>query len=442
MLSYKRTRFWIIIFSIIITIVIGIGLKAIAINTTKISDVVEFTLNPLDRVTYGTLIFENEVLDLDDAKAEEVSDYLRGIKVSKSPISKNRDINRGNINQVHFIYRGVLGSGETGNIYFNFNKDFSIVWVDNDIKPSLSYHVKEPAKIKDFFKHQLTSVAPAPMEIDFDIEKSLENIMSSPKESSNPQEYINAHKDEYENIFKYDGEGALQYMLDQFEKGNAEDLRGQIMMILCKELLGAKNNVTDESLSPQEWYEALDIHQEITLPDYEYDGEDKIEKLVYDAEIGMVSSSNKSGGFIIVAPKIFGSYEEENMLKIFVTTYSARYKLYGNTLSEEGGSIVPAAITYRKDDNDSYILDTYEQARDGSEFGPSIKKYCRMPRSNKEIKGLVDKILNHYGDYEDILVLMNDNLFKHLKKNGITDATLTNSQGGVIFSTNELKYRP
>ena len=108
------------------------------------------------------------------------------------------------------------------------------------------------------------------------------------------------------------------------------------MMILCKELLGAKNNVTDESLSPQEWYEALDIHQEITLPDYEYDGEDKIEKLVYDAEIGMVSSSNKSGGFIIVAPKIFGSYEEENMLKIFVTTYSARYKLYGNTLSEEG----------------------------------------------------------------------------------------------------------
>ena len=65
-----------------------------------------------------------------------------------------------------------------------------------------------------------------------------------------------------------------------------------------------------------------------------------------------------------------------------------------------------------------------------------------MPRSNKEIKGLVDKILNHYGDYEDILVLMNDNLFKHLKKNGITDATLTNSQGGVIFSTNELKYRP
>ena len=35
------------------------------------------------------------------------------------------------------------------------------------------------------------------------------------------------------------------------------------MMQLCKELLGARNNVTNDSLSPQEWYNALDIRQEI-----------------------------------------------------------------------------------------------------------------------------------------------------------------------------------
>ena len=93
----------------------------------------------------------------------------------------------------------------------------------------------------------------------FDVERNLEIIMSSPKTSSNPQDYINAHKNEYENIIKYGGEDALQYMLTQFEVGNDEGLRGQIMMRLCKELLGARNNVTDESLSPQEWYNALDI---------------------------------------------------------------------------------------------------------------------------------------------------------------------------------------
>jgi hypothetical protein len=273
------------------------------------------------------------------------------------------------------------------------------------------------------------------------VEDNLSVILSSPKESSNPHDYINAHKNEYENFFKYGGEDALQYMLSQFEAGNAEGLRGQIMMLLCKELLGVRNNVSDESLPPQEWYNALSIRQEIKLPNYEYDGQDPIEKLIYDTEIEKNSDSNR-GGFIVVAPKIFGSYEEEDLLKVFVTTYSVRYKLFGNTLSEEEGSIIPAAITYRKDNSGGYILEKYEQARDGSEFGPSIRKYCTMPVSEKEIKGLADKILKHYVDYEDIRMLMYDNLFKHLKKNGITDATLTNSQGDVEFSVSDPKYKP
>lgn len=250
----------------------------------------------------------------------------------------------------------------------------------------------------------------------FDVESNLAIIMSSPKTSSNPKDYINAHKNEYENFMKYGGEDALQYMLSQFEAGNAEGLRGQIMMLLCKELLGKRNNVTGESLSPQEWYDALSIRQEIKLPNYEYGGQDPIEKLVYDTEIERDSASNKRGGFIIVAPKVFGSYEEEDMLKVFVTTYSARYKLYGNTLSKEGGSIIPAAITYRKVNSGRYILEKYEQARDGSEFGPSIRKYCTMPVSGEEIKGLADKIFKHYTDYKDIRILLYDNLFKHLKK--------------------------
>ena len=276
----------------------------------------------------------------------------------------------------------------------------------------------------------------------FDVEGNLAIIMSSPKTSSNPQDYINAHQNEYENFFKYGGESALQYMLSQFEAGNAEGLRGQIMMQLCKDLLGKRNNVTDDSLSPQEWYDALSIRQEILLPNYEYDGQDTIEKLVYATEVERDSASNKRGGFIIVAPKVFGSYEEEDMLKVFVTTYSARYKLFGNALSQEGGSIIPAAITYRKDNSGGYILEKYEQARDGSEFGPSIREYCTMPVSGKEIKGLADKIFKHYTDYEDIRTLLYDNLFKHLKKNGIKDATLTNSQGEVEFSMSNPKYKP
>lgn len=87
-----------------------------------------------------------------------------------------------------------------------------------------------------------------PDENDFDVEKNLEIIMSSPKTSSNPYDYINAHKKEYESFFEYGGEDALQYMQTQIEIGKADGLRGYIMMILCKELLDTQNNVTDDSL--------------------------------------------------------------------------------------------------------------------------------------------------------------------------------------------------
>lgn len=143
--------------------------------------------------------------------------------------------------------------------------------------------MRDFAKSKEDFGKLINAISTFGKNVEIEklVEDNLSVILSSPKESSNPQDYINAHEHEYENFFKYGGEDALQYMLTQFEVGNAEGLRGQIMMQLCKELLGARNNVTNDSLSPQEWYNALDIRQEILLPNYEYDGQDDpIEKLV------------------------------------------------------------------------------------------------------------------------------------------------------------------
>jgi len=279
-----------------------------------------------------------------------------------------------------------------------------------------------------------------PVTANTQIEEYLEIIVSSPKASSNPHDYIKAHQNEYESILKM-GDVALIYLLSQFEKGGKNDLKGYIMMTLCKELLGVRNNVTDRTLSPQEWYDALSIREEIKLPNFVYDGQDPVEKLVYDTEIEK-DLDFKRGGFTVVAPKIFGSYEEEDMLKVFVTTYNARYKLFGSALSQEGGGIIPAAITYRKDDSSRYILEKYEQARDGSEFGPSIRKYCTMPVSGKEIPGLADKIFKHYSNYEDIRILLRNNLLKHLKVNGITDATLYSPSGEIEFSMSDPKYKP
>ncbi len=267
------------------------------------------------------------------------------------------------------------------------------------------------------FDNQLTMKSGMKKSTDF-IEKNLEIIMSSPEESSNPMDYIKAHQQEYEELIKlnysYENEEVLKYLLLQFEKGNAEGLRGHIMMSLCKELLGVRNNVIDESLSPLEWYERLEIRQEIILHDFSYDGTEFLEKLVYETEIK--KNKNNRQGFTIVAPHIFGKYEEGNKLKVFITTFSSHYRLYDNVLSNKGGSIVPVAITYVKNSDGSYSLEEYKRAMDGAYFASSIKEFCTMPVSGEKIEGLAEKILVHYGKREDIVQLERENLIKHLKE--------------------------
>ena len=175
------------------------------------------------------------------------------------------------------------------------------------------------------------------------------------------------------------------------------------------------------------------------LPDFVYKGTDSVEKLVYATEIAQYTTQR---GFTIVTPRIHGSYEEGDRLKVFVTTHSATYVLYGtrgtppapNVLNDVGGSSVPAAITYKKNPQGDYELADYQQARDGSEWAQSIRKFCTMPVSGNVIAGLADKMLGQNGDTEDPRILQRENLYQHLKANGITDATLFNRNGEVEFS--------
>lgn len=253
------------------------------------------------------------------------------------------------------------------------------------------------------------------------IEKYLEIIMSSPGTSSNPYDYIKAHQNEYESILKM-GDEALNYLLAQFAKGGNNDLRGHIMMALCKDLLGDRNNVTDESLLPQDWYAKLSPYNEIKLPDFRTNVSDPIEQLVYDTAVKQYS--RPGDGFTVVAPTILGSYEEGNKLKVFATVFSNRYKLYNKTLSDVGGSVVPAAITFIRGDSGKFTLQEYKQPMAGSYFGKSVEDFCTMPESGDVIKGLYSKIMKDYGSNKDRSTLLIKNLKEHLKANNQKGVTL------------------
>jgi beta-lactamase regulating signal transducer with metallopeptidase domain len=85
------------------------------------------------------------------------------------------------------------------------------------------------------------------------IETNLDIIESSPALSSRPGDYIREHQNEYDTILSY-GDEALNYMLAKFETGETAGLREHLMMLLCKDILGEGNTITDQSLQPKEWY--------------------------------------------------------------------------------------------------------------------------------------------------------------------------------------------
>ena len=88
------------------------------------------------------------------------------------------------------------------------------------------------------------------------IERNLDIIVSSPATSSNPGDYIDAHKAEYDEIIAF-GTDALQYISFVFDKGGQTGLRGWIMALACCDILGENNTFPNPNIETgQEWYDA------------------------------------------------------------------------------------------------------------------------------------------------------------------------------------------
>ncbi len=90
------------------------------------------------------------------------------------------------------------------------------------------------------------------------VEDSINTIMSTPKESSNLQDYIDAHQTEYNAILALDI-NALPYLFTEFEKGGQTGLKGHIMVNLCRDIL-SEEDIKYAATDPQDWYDTYKTH--------------------------------------------------------------------------------------------------------------------------------------------------------------------------------------
>jgi beta-lactamase regulating signal transducer with metallopeptidase domain len=93
------------------------------------------------------------------------------------------------------------------------------------------------------------------------IAKNLEIIISSPKTSSNPGDYIREHKKEYDEIVKM-GEDVLPELVAYWD--SKHDLKGNVALAMCKEICPGLNIISSDSPNGKLRLETFGINTRIT----------------------------------------------------------------------------------------------------------------------------------------------------------------------------------
>ncbi len=145
-LNYKKPAFWVIIFALIISIIACACL--LTDPTSKLSDLdLGYTLDNAKSIEW--LIGNNHSYTEDNNNIAEICNILKKVKITKNPISYNRSEDREKINTITFDEK----------IHLHFNSDFSEVWVDNGVKPSLTHAVKNPEILFQKFAKDIISTS-------------------------------------------------------------------------------------------------------------------------------------------------------------------------------------------------------------------------------------------------------------------------------------------
>lgn len=261
------------------------------------------------------------------------------------------------------------------------------------------------------------------------VEADLETILSSPLSGSAPNDYISAHRQEYENILKQ-GDTALTYLLAEFKSGRSDGLRGEIMKAICVDLLGDRNNVPEGSFqTAQEWYEKLDPYEPASLPKKEYweTTNDRNLDFVYTAAMDRYASQ-KDDTVTIAAPVLYGSETQGTTVTVFATVLVKDFQVLGDTVTNTGGAVIPAAITGTVgSDGKISACTAYTQAKDGSYWAPSIREFCGTHHD------VAEKMISRYSG-EDYETLLKKNLQAYLKSIDISPKYYSDSVEKISFA--------
>ena len=144
-LSYKKPAFWIILVAILASIAAAVCFLTDPASA-KLKNIEGLTLESLPEETVSVVVSENGKEYGADAVDQDQLQALLNLKISRGEVSRNRSEDRDT------SYTLILQTEpDTNGLYIHFNADFTSVWVDTGIKPTLSYRVKDPEKASEIY---------------------------------------------------------------------------------------------------------------------------------------------------------------------------------------------------------------------------------------------------------------------------------------------------
>ncbi|MBE6039152.1 MAG: hypothetical protein E7218_08170 [Anaerofustis stercorihominis] len=140
-MNYKKPAFWIVSVSVFVVLIISVCFLTNP-RSFGIADIEDWTERIFDGAEYIYVVSEdNEYLITDEIRIDSSLEALKEIRLNNREVSKSRDETRPMNNIIQL----------DDNTTICFNEDFTQLWVDNNVKPTYSYRVKNPDYVKDKF---------------------------------------------------------------------------------------------------------------------------------------------------------------------------------------------------------------------------------------------------------------------------------------------------
>ena len=150
-LNYKKPAFWIVFAAAAVCVVTAVCLLTNP-RANRLKSIESLSLEGYEDRSEISLCDGKHVTDLENRNKETI-DALLNLKISNAPVSQNRSEDRDATHSIVFREENSASiHSDASDTSICFNKNYSEVFVNNGVKPTLSYRVLEAGKAQNIYE--------------------------------------------------------------------------------------------------------------------------------------------------------------------------------------------------------------------------------------------------------------------------------------------------